>query len=231
MEVQTSENTAKTGVGRSHEWVCAIVNVQHQRVRALNEHLDIALDSALNEGNLVNDIRLQALTVGVEAGDLILDIVLEQVAITLLEAIGKVAELLVEALLVEDIGNADTAAGSLCGVCWANALAGRANVGISKFHLLKAVNLTVEVKINVAAVADEDAVLGLDAVLLKSVNLVEKVGNVDNAAGANQVDATLGQDARGCGSVSLSSSSSDVLLLLTQDVHVESGSVFHNGVT
>jgi hypothetical protein len=38
--------------------------------------------------------------------------------------------------------------------------------------------------------------------LLEDVDLVEEVGNVDNAAGADQVDATLGEDTGGCGNVS-----------------------------
>ena len=70
----------------------------------------------------------------------------------------------------------------------------------------------MEVKVDVAAITDKNAVLGLDAVLLESVDFVEEVGNVNNAAGANEVDATLGENARG------------------QNVDIESGSVFHNGV-
>lgn len=60
----------------------------------------------------------------------------------------------------------------------------------------------MEVKVDVAAVTDKNAVLGLDTVLLESIDLVEEVGDVDNAAGANEVNAALSQDARGCDNVS-----------------------------
>jgi len=198
VEVKTSEDTAETGVGGGHVGVSAVVNVQHERVGALNKHVDVALDRALNERNLVNDVRLQAHTVVVEALDLVLDVVLEQVAVALLVAIGEVLELLVKALLVEDVGDTDTAAGSLCGVCWSNTLSGGADLRVSKFHLLKTVYLGVKVQVDVAAVADKHAVLGGDAVLLEDIDLVEEVGNVDNAAGTDEVDATLGEDAGGC---------------------------------
>jgi hypothetical protein len=111
-------------------------------------------------------------------------------------------ELLIEALLVKDVGNTDTAAGSLGGVCWADTLSGGANLRVSEFHLLKTIYLGVKVQVDVAAVADKHTVLGGDAVLLEDVDLVEKVGNVDYAAGADEVDAALSEDAGGCQSVS-----------------------------
>jgi len=54
----------------------------------------------------------------------------------------------------------------------------------------------------VAAVANENAVLGGNTVLLEDVDFVEKVGNVNDAAGADEVDAALSEDAGGCETVS-----------------------------
>jgi hypothetical protein len=96
-----------------------------------DEHVNIALDGALNQRNLVDNVRLQTNTVVVEAVDLVLNIVLEQVTVALLETLGKVSELLVEALLVENVGNTDTATSGLCGVCRADTLAGCADVRVS----------------------------------------------------------------------------------------------------
>jgi hypothetical protein len=39
-------------------------------------------------------------------------------------------------------------------------------------------------------------------VLLEDVDLVEEVGNVNNAAGADEVDAALSEDTGGCEEVS-----------------------------
>ena len=60
----------------------------------------------------------------------------------------------------------------------------------------------MKVQVDVAAVADKHAVLGGDAVLLQDIDLVEEIGNVNDAAGADEVDATLGEDAGGCRIVS-----------------------------
>jgi hypothetical protein len=197
VEVQAGKNATETGVGRGDEWVSAVVNVQHESVGALDEHLNVALDGALDQRNLVNDVGLEALAVAVETLDLVLGVVLENVAVALLVAVGEVAQLLVEAGLVEDVRDTDTAASGLGGVCGTNSLAGCANVRVSEFHLLETVHLGVKVQVDVAAVADQHAVLGGDSVLLQNLDLVEKVGDVNDAAGANEVDAAFSEDTGG----------------------------------
>jgi hypothetical protein len=59
----------------------------------------------------------------------------------------------------------------------------------------------VQVQIDVAAVADKHTVLGSNAVLLEDVDLVEQVGNVDDAAGADEVHTSFSENAGGCESV------------------------------
>jgi len=49
----------------------------------------------------------------------------------------------------------------------------------------------------VAAVADQHAILGGDSMLLQNLDLVEKVGDVNDAAGADEVDAVVGKDTGG----------------------------------
>lgn len=197
VEVKAGENSTEASVGGGDEGVSAVVDVQHESVGALDEHLNVALDRALNQRNLVNDVGLQALAVLVEALDLVLGVVLENVAVALLVTVGKVAQLLVETGFVEDVGDTDTAASGLGGVCGANSLAGCANVCISEFHLLETINLGVKVQVDVAAVADQHAILGGDSVLLQNLDLVEKVGDVNDAAGADEVDAVVGKDTGG----------------------------------
>ena len=55
----------------------------------------------------------------------------------------------------------------------------------------------MKVQVDVAAVADQHAILGGDSVLLQDLDLVEKVGDVNDAAGANEVDAAFSKDTGG----------------------------------
>jgi hypothetical protein len=55
----------------------------------------------------------------------------------------------------------------------------------------------VKVQVDVAAVADQHAVLGGDSVLLQNLDLVEKVGNVNDTARANEVDAAFSENTGG----------------------------------
>jgi len=52
-------------------------------------------------------------------GNLLLNIVLEQISKTLLVAVCNTAKLLLEDLLVEQVAHAQTAPGHLGAVCWA----------------------------------------------------------------------------------------------------------------
>ena len=61
---------------------------------------------------------------------------------------------------------------------------------------LEAVDGGVEVKVDLAAVGDQDAVVGLEALLFQLGKLLEEAGDVEDDAGADQVDA-VGVDQAG----------------------------------
>lgn len=131
--------------------------------------------------------------------DLILDVVLQQVSEPLVVAVGEAAELFGQLLLVEEIAHADAAASHLGAVGWADALPGGADEARAQFYLLQAIDHLVEIEDDVGAVADENALLGVEAMLLESLELLEERGDVDDTAGADEVDAlrvdeTGGQD-------------------------------------
>lgn len=99
------------------------------------------------------------------------------------------ADLLLEQLPVEEIMNADTATGSLGAVSWADTLTGGTDRSAAEFLLLKAIDELVEVEHDVGTVRDEDAVGRVEALLLDSLELCEERGDVDDAAGADEVEA------------------------------------------
>jgi hypothetical protein len=62
----------------------------------------------LHESNGVDSVLGKLRAIPLEAGELLLDIVLEQIAVTLLEARCKSSEFLLKDLLVEDLGKSDS---------------------------------------------------------------------------------------------------------------------------
>lgn len=130
------------------------------------------------------------------ADDLVLDVVLQQVSEPLLVAVGEAAQLGSKLLVVEDVAYPHTAASHLGAVGWANALLGGADEARAQLNLLQAIDHLVQVENDMGAVADEDALARVEAVLLKSVELLEERGDVDDASGANEIDA-LGVDQAG----------------------------------
>jgi hypothetical protein len=87
----------------------AVVNVEHKGIGALNEDLVVAVLGLLHVLDGVDNVRGELRAVLLEAGNLLLDVVLEQVAEALLVARGKLAQLALKQLLVEDLVDANTA--------------------------------------------------------------------------------------------------------------------------
>jgi hypothetical protein len=56
----------------------------------------------------------------------------------------------------------------------------------------------VEVEIDVASVAHENTVLGVDAIGFELCDFLEEARNVDDATSANEVDAAVGKNSRCC---------------------------------
>ena len=67
------------------------------------------------------------------------------------------------------------------------------NHAATQLHLLEAVDHLVHVKHDMGAVRDEDAAIGVQAVLLERLELLEETRDVDDTATANDID-TAGVD-------------------------------------
>ena len=85
-------------------------------------------------------------------------------------------------LLVEDLADSDTGASGLGLVARADTLLGGANGALAELNLLEAIDERVELEQGVSAVADEDAVLVSEVVLLELLELVEELGNADDGS-------------------------------------------------
>jgi hypothetical protein len=135
-KVETCEDTAETRVGRCDVGICAVVNVEHQRVGALDQDLGILLLRRRKQGDLVDDIRREPLTESLQYCQLngsaqfttyaylvprkfLVLVILEQVAEALLVARRHAPELVLEALVIEEVAHAQTVAGHLAAVGWA----------------------------------------------------------------------------------------------------------------
>lgn len=68
----------------------------------------------LHERNGIDGVLGELGAILLEAGELLLDIVLEQLAVSLLEARRKSSELLLKDLLIEDLGEPNSASLYLC---------------------------------------------------------------------------------------------------------------------
>lgn len=116
-----------TGVAARDEWVRSwrsisygrkgksksirtVVDVQHQSVSALDQDLGIAILRVLHELDRVDDEGCEGLAVFAEAGNLLLDVVIEKVAKSLLVTGGQLTDGGLEGFLVEDLVDSDSAA-------------------------------------------------------------------------------------------------------------------------
>jgi len=175
-----------------------IVNIQHQRVGALDQDVHTARLRSLHVVDGVNHKLGQLLAVLAEAGDLLLDVVLEQVAEALLVPGGQVAQLLLEMLLVKDLVHAYPVAAGLVGVRRADAAAGGADLVAGQLALLEAVDAGVQLEVDLGAVADEEVLAGVgEALRLEVGEFLEEGLNVEDDARADQVGALRVDEARG----------------------------------
>jgi len=72
----------------------------------------------------------------------------------------------------------------------------RTNVSSTKLDLLEAIHQLVDIEDNVCPVGDVYPVRGVEAVLVKCLQLLEEAGHMDNASAADDVDA-VGVDETG----------------------------------
>ena len=105
---KTSDDATETGVAGGDVGVGAVVDIQHESVGALDEDLVAAVLGLLHILNGIDGIGGELDAVLLEAGNLLLDIVLEEITESLLVAVGELSELTLKDLLVENLVNSDT---------------------------------------------------------------------------------------------------------------------------
>ena len=93
----------------------------------------------------------------VESRDLVLDVVLQQISISLLISSRKLPQSRVEELLIENLTYADTTSSSFCRVRWSDSFSRCANTLAAQFHLFEPVYKLVQVENDVCSVADKNS--------------------------------------------------------------------------
>jgi hypothetical protein len=112
----------------------------------------------------VDDMVCQLDAVPVEAPDLLLAVVFQEVAVALLVPSLELSQLAVEKIPVKHLCEADAAPGAFDAVTWAIAPHYGAHSILAELDLLEAIDGGVQVEVDVTAVADQDARAGvLDA--------------------------------------------------------------------
>ena len=86
-----------------------IVDIQHQGVGTLYQYPSVTILGILHELDGIDAVRRKRLAVLAELGDLLLDIILEQVTKPLLVAVSELSQLDLELLLVEDVMDTNSA--------------------------------------------------------------------------------------------------------------------------
>ena len=128
----------------------------------------------------------QIFPVFLEALELLVDVILEQVAVALLEAGGQQAQLALEEGLVEHLAYGDAGAGRHGAVGGADTPLGGADAVLAQLALLEPVDLLVAVGDDVAAVRHEQPVAdAFEALRLELGELIEEGG--DGAVGFSSV--------------------------------------------
>jgi hypothetical protein len=175
-----------------------IVDIQHQRIRALNENFHPARLRIRHKVDAIHHKLGQLLAVLAEARNLLLDIVLQQVAEPLLVTRRQVAQLGLKVRLVKDLVDAYPVAGRLVGVRGPDAAARGADLVARELALLEAVDARVQLQVDLGAVADEQVLARVgQALLLERGEFLEESLDVEDDARANQVGAVRVDEARG----------------------------------
>lgn len=94
-----------------------------------------------------------------------------------------------KSLLIQNLADAHAPPRSLVTVARANSLTGGADLATTETSLLQTVNDGVQIKADVRAVGDEDALAGgVETLGLELGQFLEETWDVDDGAGADQVD-------------------------------------------
>ncbi len=155
----------------------SLVQVQHESLASFTQNLGALCLCIGHEGHGVDDTIRQADPVLLEPGNLILDVILEETAVLLPVPRLELPELLLKDVLVEELGQADAVAGGLGAVAGTDAALRRADGLGAQNGLLKTVDGSEEIKVDVAPVGDIDALASiLEAFGFEFSELLEEGG-------------------------------------------------------
>ena len=99
---QPSADSTNGGAGRGDEWVCAKVEVEHERIRAFNEDTLLLCERLVDIRDTVENEWLQPLGQFLVAHDLGLGVVLK-IAVAFKAAFDNLAELLRESTVIKQV--------------------------------------------------------------------------------------------------------------------------------
>jgi len=182
-----------------------VVEVEHERVGTLDQSVGGVL-VLLEEGKLVDDVGLQDLAeflllsalpivtdemkkTNLEKRNLILNIIIQLPKSRTIPSIQR-PQLALKKRLIQNLTNPYTPPRSLITIARPNTLTRGTDLATTKLRLLKTIDDRVQVKADVSAVRDEDALAsGGETLLLQGSQFLEEAGDVHDGAGADQVDA------------------------------------------
>jgi len=202
---ETLNGTAEAGGRGGDEGVGSVVEVEHERVGTLDQSVGGVL-VLLEEGKLVDDVGLQDLAeflllsalpivtdemkkTNLEKRNLILNIIIQLPKSRTIPSIQR-PQLALKKRLIQNLTNPYTPPRSLITIARPNTLTRGTDLATTKLRLLKTIDDRVQVKADVSAVRDEDALAsGGETLLLQGSQFLEEAGDVHDGAGADQVDA------------------------------------------
>lgn len=183
-ETETGANTANGGGRRRDIGVRAVVDIQHERIRALDQDALAALERVVQERRPVDNVRAQALGKGEVHFNLALGVKLK-VTVSLETALDELAELGGERGVVQVV-HAQTGAGGFGRVGRSDTPARGADGRTAELDFLEPVDDLVEAQHEVGAVRDLETARTGETLALERVELVEQGGNVDDDARADK---------------------------------------------
>src|SRR5581483_8833380 len=186
------------GVAAGDVGIGAVVDVEHGALGALEQHIVAGDDVAAQQ---LGDVRHQGadLVGEAEAGvEGLLEVdrrVLEVMGEDEVVVVQHLAQLGGQALAVEQVADADGAAGDLVLVGGADATAGGADLVFAAGALARLVELDVVLQDQRAGLGDLEATAHRDAARLQALDFLDQAGHVDHHAVADEAVHALAHDA------------------------------------
>ena len=197
-DARADGDAAGDGVRGRDIGVCAVVDVEHRRLRALEEDLAALRDLLVEQRDRVADVRAQAVGVAVILREhrVVVErlVVVEEPQLLVLD--GEVfLQTARELVLIDEVADADADAVVAVHVAGADAAVRRADLVLAARLVADAVHEAVIREHDMRAVADADAG-EVDAARRERVHLLEHDLRVEGDAVADDAVRALEQDAR-----------------------------------